>query len=51
MVQFCYLDENLKECGVGQAAFMRLFLRKVATTLRERTTAHTMQADLRLPDD
>jgi SAM-dependent methyltransferase len=51
MVQFCYLDDNLKECGVEQAAFMRLFLRKVATTLRERTTARTMQADLRLPDD
>jgi SAM-dependent methyltransferase len=51
IVQFCYLDDSLKECGVEQAAFMRLFLRKVATTLRERTTARTMQADLRLPDD
>ena len=51
IVQFVYLDDSLKECDVGQAAFMRLFLRKVATTLRERTTARTMQTDLRLPDD
>jgi SAM-dependent methyltransferase len=51
LVQFCYLDDSLKECGVEQAAFMRLFLRKIPTTLRERTTARTMQAELRLPDD
>ena len=30
---------------------MRLVLRKVLTTAAERTTARTMQSDLRLPED
>lgn len=51
MTHFCYLDNSLKECGVEQAAFMRVVLRKIPTTPRERTTARTMQADLRLPED
>lgn len=51
MAEFTYLDAHLQECAVEHAAFMRVYLRKVATTLRERTTARTMQADLRLPDD
>jgi SAM-dependent methyltransferase len=46
-----YLDLALKDCPREQAAFMRLVLRKVQTTLKERTTARAMQADLRLPDD
>ena len=46
-----YLDMQLKECAREQAAFMRLALRKVPTTLKERTVARTLQADLRLPED
>ena len=46
-----WLDLQLKACGRDQAAFMRLVLRKVETTPQERTTARTMQSDLRLPDD
>jgi SAM-dependent methyltransferase len=46
-----FLDLQLKACGREQAAFMRLVLRKVETTPQERTTARTMQSDLRLPDD
>jgi hypothetical protein len=51
MVHFAYLDNSLKECGVEQAAFMRVVLCKTPTSPRERTTARTMQADLRLPED
>jgi SAM-dependent methyltransferase len=46
-----FLDLQLKACGREQAAFMRLVLRKVETTPQERTTARTMQSDLRLPAD
>jgi SAM-dependent methyltransferase len=46
-----YLDLQLKECGREQAAFMRVVLRKIETTLAERTQARALQADLRLPDD
>ncbi|MDB5745576.1 MAG: hypothetical protein JWP72_424 [Massilia sp.] len=46
-----WLDSSLKECGVEQAAFMHVILRKIATSPRERNTARTMQADLRLPED
>lgn len=46
-----YLDLQLKACPREQAAFMTLVLRKVETTLQERTSARTLQADLRLPDD
>lgn len=51
MAHSCWLDNSLKECGVEQAAFMRVFLRKIATSPRERTTARVMQPDLRLPED
>ncbi|MDL2336338.1 MAG: hypothetical protein QFE16_00705 [Pseudomonadota bacterium] len=46
-----YLDLGLKPCERDQAAFMRLVLRKVETTPKERTTARTLQAELRVPDD
>jgi len=46
-----YLDLALKECTREKAAFMRLVLKKVETTLQERTTARTLQADVLLPDD
>jgi SAM-dependent methyltransferase len=46
-----YLDLQLKPCEREQAAFMRVVLKKVNTTLKERTTARTFQPDLRLPDD
>ncbi len=46
-----YLDSQLKPCAQESAAFMQVVLHKVVTTPRERTTARTMQADLRLPDD
>ena len=48
---FGYLDLGLKECPRERASFMKLVLRKVETTPRERTTARAFQADLRLPDD
>lgn len=51
LTHFSYLDASLKECTVEQAAFMKVVLTKAATSPRERTTARTMQADLRLPDD
>lgn len=51
MVHFAYLDPSLKECHPERAAFMRVVLCKTETSLRERTTARTMQADLRLPED
>ncbi len=46
-----YLDLGLKPCQRDQAGFMRLVLRKVETTPQERTTARTLQAELRVPDD
>ncbi|HEY4083841.1 MAG TPA: hypothetical protein VGM81_24405 [Burkholderiaceae bacterium] len=46
-----WLNAQLNTCEQHDAAFMRVTLRKVETTLRERTVARTMQADLRLPDD
>ena len=49
--QFSYLDGGLTECAREQAAFMRVLLRKVETSPRERTTARAFQADLRLPED
>ena len=49
--QFGYLDIDLRECAQDKAAFMRVCLRKVETSLRERTTARTMAATLMLPDD
>jgi SAM-dependent methyltransferase len=46
-----YLDTQLKPCQQEQAAFMRVTLKKVETTLRERMKARTMQPELRLPED
>jgi len=40
-----WLDANVQPCGKDNAAFMRVALRKIATTPRERTTARTMRAD------
>jgi SAM-dependent methyltransferase len=51
VAQSTYLNLQLQECVREQAGFMRMVLRKVETTPKERTTARTMQADLRLPDD
>jgi len=45
MAHFEYLDERLAVCERERAAFMRVMLRKVATTPRERMTARTMRAD------
>jgi SAM-dependent methyltransferase len=47
----CYLNRDLAPCEREHAAFMRVVLRKVATTLRERMTARTLQADPGLPED
>ena len=49
--QFSYLDDQLQACTQERAAFMKLTLRKVATTPYERTVARTMSADPMLPDD
>ena len=46
-----YLNLELKPCAREQAAFMQMVLTKIPTTLRERTTARTLQADTRVPDD
>ena len=50
--QFVFLDAKLKECPRESACFMRVVLTKVATTLAEKMTARTMQADFGgVPDD
>lgn len=49
--QFAYLDDALKECERPQAAFMRVLLTKVETTLKERNSARVMRPDFCLPDD
>lgn len=46
-----YLDASVNPCGQDQAAFMRVTLRKIETSLQERMQARTMQPDLRIPDD
>jgi len=47
-----YLDARLQECSEDAAHFMRVTLVKVATTLAEKMTARTMQADFGgIPDD
>ncbi|MCG3189085.1 MAG: hypothetical protein LKCHEGNO_01328 [Burkholderiaceae bacterium] len=46
-----YLDLELRDAPRERAAFMKVTLVKVATTLRERMTARTMSAGLELPDD
>ncbi|HJV70839.1 methyltransferase domain-containing protein [Ideonella sp.] len=45
IAEFKWLDLQLKPCAKEQAAFMKVNLRKIATSLRERTTARTMRAD------
>ncbi|MCH8179345.1 MAG: methyltransferase domain-containing protein [Proteobacteria bacterium] len=50
--QFTYLDTQLKECGREQAAFMKVLLVKVETTMQERMIARAMQANFGgIPDD
>jgi SAM-dependent methyltransferase len=46
-----YLDLSVQPCAREQAAFMRVSFRKVETTARERTTARTLQSELRVPED
>ena len=46
-----YLDERVQPCEQGQAAFMRLTLRKIETTPAERMHAQAMQPEVRLPED
>lgn len=46
-----YLDERVQPCEQGQAAFMRLTLRKIETTPAERMHAQAMQPQVRIPDD
>ena len=48
---FGWLDARLKPCEKPLAAFMKITLRKVATTPHERTTARVMQADFGGMDD
>ncbi|MFO1216870.1 MAG: methyltransferase domain-containing protein [Burkholderiaceae bacterium] len=49
--QSVYLDLELREAPRERAAFMRVVLQKVATTLRERMTARTFAPQLDVPDD
>jgi SAM-dependent methyltransferase len=49
--QSCYLDLELRPAPRERAAFMKVTLVKVATTLRERMTARTMSAGIQVPDD
>lgn len=46
-----WLNLQLQRCAQADAAFMRVTLKKVATTPRERTLARTMQADFGGLDD
>jgi hypothetical protein len=46
IVRSAWLDERLQPCAKDHASFMRLALKKVLTTPRERTAARTMQAGL-----
>jgi len=46
-----WLDAKVQPCAKEQAAFMRVALRKIATTPRERTVARTMRADFGGLDD
>jgi SAM-dependent methyltransferase len=45
MASSTWLDLQLQPCEQARAAFMRVVLRKVETTARERTTARTLQPD------
>jgi hypothetical protein len=46
-----YLDLELRDAPRERAAFMKVTLVKVATTLRERMTARTMSAAIEVPED
>ena len=46
-----YLDLELRDAPRERAAFMKVTLTKVATTLRERMTARTMSPAVEVPDD
>lgn len=46
-----WLDMKLQPCAKEQAAFMKVDLRKVATTVRERTLARAMRPDFGGVDD
>lgn len=45
LAEFDWLDLKLQRCDQPRAAFMRVVLRKVATSPRERTIARTMRPD------
>ena len=45
IAEFGWLDSQCQPCEKPQAAFMKLQLRKIATSLRERTTARVMRPD------
>ena len=45
VTRFAFLDGQLRPCEEPQAHFMRVTLEKVATSLAERMTARSMQAD------
>jgi SAM-dependent methyltransferase len=49
--QFAYLDDALRECAQDKAAFMRVTLGKIETTLHDRMVARTMSPELMLPED
>ncbi len=49
--QSCYLDLELRDAPRERAAFMKVTLVKVATTLRERMTARTMGCAIDAPED
>jgi hypothetical protein len=51
VAQFEWLDMNINPSPKEQAAFMRITLRKISTTLIERNIARTMQADFGGIDD
>jgi SAM-dependent methyltransferase len=51
LAQSSWLDIQLKPCAKEAAAFMRVMLRKIPTTMQERMVARTMSADLMVPHD
>lgn len=51
VARLVYLDDGLNECPQGRAVFMKVLLRKIATSTAERNWARVAQADLRLPSD
>jgi hypothetical protein len=45
LTDFRWLNANLEPCQEGEAAFMKVSLKKVSTTPHERAIARTMQSD------